>query len=307
MSEEPSSDDGEGTSSEADGTSGGVSVEHRSAEEAFALLGNETRIDIMRALAESPEEPLSFSELRERVDARDSGQFNYHLGKLTDHFVRKTGEGYRLTVAGIGIVGALRAGRYTAAVSIDPIELDDPCPRCGGTVGVTYEDEHVVIRCRDCEEFGNQFPFPPGTIEQFDREDLPEAFDRWLATTVKSTLAGFCPNCSGRVEGRLDPDDERSYGVSAVYTCERCGDVAQFAPPAILFNHPAAQAFYYDHGMDTTTTPSWKIDRRSDTSVDLVSTAPPSVRIEVRIDGDRLVATVDETASIESIERDSAR
>ena len=57
-------------------------------DEAFVTLGNETRIEILRALQDAGG-PLAFSELRDRVGVDDPGQFNYHLGKLAGHFVRK--------------------------------------------------------------------------------------------------------------------------------------------------------------------------------------------------------------------------
>ncbi len=72
----------------------------------FDLLSDETRLAIVRALAESrcddPGRPaLTFSELRERVGARDAGRFNYHLGKLRGVLVEKTDAGYRLTPRGV--------------------------------------------------------------------------------------------------------------------------------------------------------------------------------------------------------------
>jgi DNA-binding transcriptional ArsR family regulator len=280
-------------------------VERRSPEEAFGLLGNETRVAILYALAESPEDPVTFSELREQVGTRDSGQFNYHLGKLADHFVRKVEDGYELTVAGTGVVGALRAGRYTADVAIDPIELSDPCPRCGGRIRVSYEDEYVRMTCTECEDWGNRFTFPPGTVEQFDREELPEAFDRWLGTTVERTVSGFCPNCSGRVDGTLESAPDRVQGVAATFDCDRCGVVAKMNPVALLYFHPAVVSFYHDHGIDVLSSPSWRIDRGSDQTVEQLETDPLRVRVEIIIDDERLVATVDETASVASVERRS--
>ena len=133
-------------------------------EDALALVADETRLAILRALAETPNEPASFSDLRERVGEPDSGKFNYHLKRLADHFVRRTEEGYELTMAGRRLVGALYAGTYTASPAFEPIELDAPCPDCGGTLVARYEDEHVGVRCVDCEEWTNQFTFPPGTV-----------------------------------------------------------------------------------------------------------------------------------------------
>ena len=79
------SDDGEG-----------ITVERQSPEAAFALLGDETRVGILQALGETPDEPVPFAELQGRVGMRDSGGFNYHLGKLRGSFVRRTEVGEAL-------------------------------------------------------------------------------------------------------------------------------------------------------------------------------------------------------------------
>lgn len=65
------------------------------ATEAFALLGNETRLAILGALCEriDPVESdvaVRFSELCDRVVTTDSGQFTYHLERLTGQFVEST-------------------------------------------------------------------------------------------------------------------------------------------------------------------------------------------------------------------------
>jgi DNA-binding transcriptional ArsR family regulator len=67
--------------------------------EAFALLSNETRVDVLRALADT-EEALRFAQLRRRVGLRDGGVFTYHLEKLRGTFVEKRGDRYRLTTEG---------------------------------------------------------------------------------------------------------------------------------------------------------------------------------------------------------------
>lgn len=86
----------------------------------FELLSDETRLRIVSALAASehahPDDPaLRFAALRERVEARDSGRFNYHLQKLDDVLVEKSEDGYRLTPVGRKIVGLV------SDISIDPI------------------------------------------------------------------------------------------------------------------------------------------------------------------------------------------
>lgn len=55
--------------------------------DAFGVLGNDTRVAILEALAEATEpgygqQAVRFSDIRERVGVDDSGRLNYHLDKL---------------------------------------------------------------------------------------------------------------------------------------------------------------------------------------------------------------------------------
>ena len=59
-------------------------------EEAFTALSDATRIGILRTLWDAEDHEATFTELREAVGMRDSGQFNYHLDKLTGRFVTTT-------------------------------------------------------------------------------------------------------------------------------------------------------------------------------------------------------------------------
>ena len=111
---------------------GGMSdpaIEHEPPEEVFGLLGNRLRVDILRALADG-DPPVVFSTLRDKVEERDSGRFNYHLRKLVGTFVRETDAGYELTLAGRRVVGALVAGTYTDDATLAATDINDPCPEC---------------------------------------------------------------------------------------------------------------------------------------------------------------------------------
>lgn len=71
----------------------------------FALLSDGTRVRIVQELYAhrrcAPEAPcLAFSDLYSRVDAEDSGRFNYHLERLCDTLVEKRESGYALTPLG---------------------------------------------------------------------------------------------------------------------------------------------------------------------------------------------------------------
>jgi DNA-binding transcriptional ArsR family regulator len=97
--------------------------------EAFDALADETRLAILRALAdhqrERPDDPaLSFTELRKRAGVEDSGLFNYHLEKLLGRFVRDTGAGYELGYRGERVL-------RSPTVEEDATGSDAGCPVCG--------------------------------------------------------------------------------------------------------------------------------------------------------------------------------
>lgn len=120
--------------------------------EAFTLLGNETRIDIIRVLGETSDKSLSFSALWDRVNIADSGQFNYHLNKLVGSFVRRTDEAeYELTYTGAQVIGAIFAGTFNQRGLTRSFDLDSACTTCGSVLLVEYEREHVTISCPTCK------------------------------------------------------------------------------------------------------------------------------------------------------------
>lgn len=68
--------------------------------DSFDLLADETRLRIVRVLLAAEPQALRFSELRDRAGVRDTGRFNYHLGRLRGPFVEKREDGYVLTPVG---------------------------------------------------------------------------------------------------------------------------------------------------------------------------------------------------------------
>lgn len=101
------------------------------AADALAAVANEHRLAVLRELA-AADDPLPFSELRERVGIADTGLFNYHLRELCGRFVRQTDGRYELGHAGERVV--------LAAGDLDPegasalaAGTDGACPVCGET------------------------------------------------------------------------------------------------------------------------------------------------------------------------------
>ncbi|MFB6118861.1 winged helix-turn-helix domain-containing protein [Halosegnis sp.] len=274
-----------------------LTVERRPAEEVFGLLGNELRVDILRALADG--DGLSFSQLRDRVGEPDSGKFNYHLRQLLGTFVRDGEAGYELTLAGERIVGAVIAGTYTADAALPAVAVDDPCPVCGvAELYASYEDERARVVCRACDEWQNTFPFPPGTLDQYDPAELPAAFDRWMRAQFEQVTAGFCTNCAGRLTGELEPEDAPP---TVVYRCDRCGDTVRAAVAMPVLFHPATRGFLYDHGVDPSTTPSWRLLTWDDLEQ---SADAEGALVRLSLDGEMLSGRLDAAGQVTSVERE---
>ena len=290
--------------SQAGSTAGPVRVDHYPPEEVFGLLSDETRLSILRVLGEADDETVRFSDLQAAVGLPDSGQFNYHLHKLVGRFVRKTDEGYGLSLAGKQLVGALLAGTYTAsAETTEPLPVAAPCPRCGGAVVATYANDVVETTCLDCEEWYNQVAVPPGILDQFDPADLPAVFDRWLVAVIQWTHAGFCHNCAGRVSGRLVLTDDHPQGVRVDYPCERCGEEASVSAVVPVLLHPTGAGFLFDQGIDLRHTPLWEVSTRVDEAVSIVSEDPPTLEVTLAVGDEHLRARIDRDLTVDVLER----
>lgn len=282
-------------------------------DDAFGALADATRVAILRALWEADGHEATFSELRDAVGVDDSGRFNYHLDRLTDRFVARTDEGYRLTLPGQHVHGALLAGAYTKEGSIDPIPLSEPCPACGGDRTFRYDGERVSLDCADCD-VGSYFGIPPGAFAGYETEEWPSVADRYVRTVVRQVDNGFCPFCEGRVRPRVvpelgttDPATEtpgRYREVPSIrYECDRCGEDVTVDLGSGLAVHPSVVAFHHDHGVDVRDVPL----------ADLTATAPDRARVRERcplrasvnytVGGETLTLVVDEGLSVRETER----
>jgi predicted RNA-binding Zn-ribbon protein involved in translation (DUF1610 family) len=224
--------------------------EEHSPEDAFSLLGNETRIGIIRALW-GIEDGASFSALRDHADVADSGQFNYHLDKLVGTFVRRDEDGYELTYAGRRIIGAILDGTYTKCAEIDPFDIGASCSVCGLSLEASYENDQFVVRCPNCEETVLRFAFPPGVLESRTREERAETSSRWIRAQLSFTVNGICPNCAGAITHSIITEPEHcDREVGLEYDCERCKHHATSTVALHLSYHPAVIVFHDDHGID---------------------------------------------------------
>lgn len=288
-------------------------VSSSAAEEAFSLIANETRMQILRELWEA-DNPLSFSALQDRVGMRDSGQFNYHLNKLTGQFITKTetddpstGDGYILEYPGIHVLGAVYSGALTREASVGPISADGDCFDCGGDLVASYDADEGLVACTDCDRELMSFPVPPAAVEGRTPDELPKVYDTWTRTQLDRFTSGFCPLCSGPVSASLTStptpewEDVEMHGLVA--ECERCGFHLQSLPGTAILSNPRVMAFHLDHGIDLATTPLWDIEWLYEPHTNVHDHDLPRFEVHVDLGDETQVVAVDADLQVTETER----
>jgi hypothetical protein len=296
----------------------------RPPDRVFALLGNETRIGIVRALWEAydpyADDAVPFSTLFERVGADDTGNFNYHLGKLTEHFVRRTDDGYELAPPGFEVVRAIVAGTATETPALAAAAVDATCRRCGSPVEITYEDATTWARCTGCEGYwpdrgGEIFGFslPPQGLRERDPDEILHATIVYSIRRFETMSDGVCPACGGTVDAALAVcDDHAPDGVCdacgssflgvLTFVCDSCKFAWRSPSYAAVSNHPALVAFYYDHGVEHVPATWAAISRGLDWEEERLATGPGPLRLTVTHDGDRRRFVLDETGTVVAVD-----
>ncbi|WP_440991487.1 winged helix-turn-helix domain-containing protein [Haloarchaeobius baliensis] len=278
-------------------------------EAAFALIGQEMRFAILRALWDAGDKGLTFSELREAVGNPDAGNFNYHLRRLLGPFVVKHetdgSPTYELTVAAGYVMGSIESGGYHRTERVGPVGIDGTCPDCGGGIEAVYEDDLACVRCLECDVRMFDFPLPAGAVAAYDPPDLPDLLDRWVRTTVRRVRANICPVCSGRLSGHLtdEDSDHPAKDITARYTCQQCARTVNGTVSAWLVEHPAVVQFWMNHAVDPLEHPLWSEMWRTSTDVRRLETDPLRVGVQFTLDGETLELVVDETVQVAEVRR----
>ena len=286
--------------------------------EAFTALSDGTRLTILQALWESDDSGMTFSELRTAVDARESGGFNYHLGKLVERFVTKSDGTYRLTQAGKHVCAAIASGIYTARGTLDPVELNGRCETSGDRLRIEYESETIRIGCDSCPACpsGWNVPAPPSVFAGYDHDAIPGVVDRYIRTISRQAINGFCPYCNGRMQPTVRPFEATNTDAAASasgsenggsshdqptvqFDCQRCGADAGLAlDHALLLADSIVANFYYDNGIDVQEYPIWEFPELSPVQLAVVNRNPFRVDVTFRADGSVLTVCVDETFAV---------
>lgn len=295
------------------------------ADEAFAALGNETRVHILRALWET-DDPLTYSDLKERVGMRNSGQFNYHLDKLTGHFVKKAGGAYDLRMAGEQMVAAVLSGTLTEDPSFEAVELDGSCPHCGGPIEAEYADETLHVWCTGGE---GHIPtesrpgalaesrFPPAGLMDRTPDEVVQAAMTWANSRFTPMYDGVCPRCAGSVSltlqicntheggsGRVCEHCDAVFAVWVRRSCRVCGFELMVPAWHHLLEHPAVAGFFYERGVMTT---PWTWEVLTAEAVrpvtEILTEDPFRLGFTFELDGDALNVTLDEEMKVVTTER----
>lgn len=273
-----------------------------SAEEAFRLLGEETRMAILRAVWESPDGPVPFSEIRERVGNPDSGKFNYHLNKLRGHFLSAGEDGYRLTGAGREVVRAVLAGTVTRRPSTEPAPIDARCADCGGELLARYDD-HVAIACGDCGATAMWNEFPPAGLDGRTPPAVATAFDRWTRHRFRLAMDGVCPNCAAAVTTAL-PDPGADERPATDHRCTNCGYEARVPLFGHVLDHPAVVSFYHEAGVDVAALPYWRLQALAgEIAEEVVDEDPWRAAVTIESEGRTLAVTLDGDLDAVAVDR----
>lgn len=275
--------------------------------EAFSLLGNATRLEILNALHDgSTESPAQFSALYDCVEIADSAQFNYHLKQLVPHFVTKSDDGYELTAAGMRLARAVTAGTYTDVPRLDPFGIDGHCYTCGAVaLQASYVDERFEVECRDCGERVLGVHVPPTVVRGREPDEVVAAFDRWSRVQVEQVRRGICPDCGGAVEPSVTEtvDETIRFEAAAVFDCSVCKRRTVTSFGALASQQPAVQAFHRRRGKSIRDRPYWEIDQLiAGEHVAVVSRNPWLARVSFFAAGDACHVDVDDDLEIAGIE-----
>jgi DNA-binding transcriptional ArsR family regulator len=295
-------------------------TEDRSATDIFRLLADETRVEILRAVAISQYElegvgsgaaELAFSEIYERVDVENTSKLSYHLGELTGTHLRKSEDGYSLSHAGERIVRFVLSGNYEQPSSFGPEPVDGVCVFCGEeALEASLPHQFFRIDCAACERQVTGQPITPAQVETRDGDALVRSVELRSAEDAGQVRREMCPECGAQlsvdvVEVAESPlPDADPFLVTS--TCEAC--LREYNSPLTysVVYHPASVAFHWDHGVDVTTRGIWEFHEHvyeGRWTSERVASDPDEYEVVLRHGADAVRLRLDASATVVRTER----
>ena len=280
-----------------------------SSVDVFELLGDETRVEILRALLaarrDSADPHLSFTELKDAAGVRDTGRFNYHLNQLLGTLVVDTEEGYRLSSFGFRLFARLSAGLSEPDPGIEPVPLPGDCPECGAALRAAPDGNQFQLVCVEDHTLNEGLLGTPRAVADRDPETAATALATINTQATELGVSGICPSCHGRTEGGIEWFEAHGYRYRA--PCTDCGN--QFATTVgdCVATHPEVVSFLADHGVDARREATWTLPFRLPDAESVVSEEPLRLRVTVGegFDGS-LDIVVDRSGSVVSIDGEPA-
>jgi DNA-binding transcriptional ArsR family regulator len=308
-------------------TSEQIRADDSTRNEAFQLLSDETRLDILRALWEAQDptdaSPIRFADLRDSVGADDPGRLNYHLNKLTTHFIRRTEDGYELRESGRRILRVLLSGTAIDDPEIEPVAVDMSCWYCGGQPEWSYRNGWRSLECTSCDARCVE-SFPPGVISKnefppsglLDRtpDEINDADRIWSAHRRASVMDEVCPECAGSMPVRsISICDDHQPDWDSYQFCEACGSIFwmlvshvcevcrySWRLPTLFYpsRQPAVISFYYEHGIEFDLATYEQRAHLLEYREAVLSEDPVRIRITIPLEGAELHVTFDERMAV---------
>ncbi|MBX0297619.1 winged helix-turn-helix domain-containing protein [Haloarcula nitratireducens] len=295
-------------------------TENRSATDIFGLLADDTRIDILRAVAVSQYEgeqvgagaaELAFSEIYDHVDVENTSKLSYHLGELTGAYLRKSDDGYSLSHAGERIVRFILSGNYEQPESFGPEPVAGTCVYCGEEA-LEAERSHQFFRidCTACDQQVMGQPITPAQVRTRDSESLVQSVKVRSAEVAKQIRQDMCPECGAQLAADIVavPDSPLPAADSFVVTstCNAC--LREYNSPLTysVVYHPASIAFHWDRGIDVTTRGLWEFHEyvyEGQWTSEQTASDPDEYEVVLRHGDDAVRLYLDSTATVVQTER----
>ena len=303
-----------------------------SPEEAFAIVADKTRLEILLTLGEAGE-ALSFSTLFDRSEYDTRSNFSYHLKQLADHFIERHDEGYVIRQAGRRIVEAVLAEAVPTAEDFDRTAVNWPCFLCGEPIEVSFREGHVGLYCPACGGTRNDrsstgdgrlidgrdvlgiLDLPlAGTIDRSPQE-VVEAADYWTTLEALAVARGMCPRCSANLKVSENACSEhietdrpcrncgQRFALTINYDCMNCIYTIEAPFGTLLLDDPALRLFMLDHGLDPFESSGFHIHALEET---IHNTDPLVAELKYSINGDSIRFSVDDDLDVRLVSDDEA-
>lgn len=293
----------------------------RTAEDVFRLLSDEIRLEVLEAVAVAQHEefvagpnPLSFSEIYERVDVDSTSKLSYHLGELTGTFLRKHGGGYLFTQAGEQLVRFVLAENYESPSAFGTIETEGQCLFCGETaLEATQDDQFFLVQCSDCARPVYSYRIRPAQVRSHDGSDLIDTVVWEQAADCLKMRQGVCPDCAGNMTTEIldvNATEGAPDGVPASFgtktECQQCLRSMSLPLTHAVAFHPESVAFHWEHGIDIMGTGLWEFHSHLHDGLwrsERVDDGPATYRVTLQADATSLRLFVDERGMVTHSER----